>query len=91
MSDDEKRGYENECSDDSYSSKISNEKGAIPIAIIIVLAIIAAFGAGMFIGDGLAFKIGIGIGVLLVFLLPNTAAIIRWFKDIRKAAKEKNE
>ena len=56
---------------------LANNKGAIPVLILVILSIIAVLGAGVLgflLGKGYSFSIGIAIGIALVIILPNFRA-----------------
>ena len=72
-------------------SFVSNNKGIIPVPILVVLAIVAlgsAWGYGFWLGKGWSFNIGVTIGICLVIILPNLGRIIKWFKSVKGEIKK---
>ena len=70
---------------------LSNNKGVIPVTILVILTIVALLGAGaigFLLGKGYSFSIGIAIGIGLVIILPNLDRIIRWFKSVKGEIKK---
>jgi membrane protein implicated in regulation of membrane protease activity len=72
----------------------TNEKGAIPIIILIILSGVALFGLGTLVGimltkgiQGLALIIAGTI--LLVVALVNITGVIRWVKELKREIKGK--
>jgi len=72
----------------------TNEKGAIPIIILIILSGVALFGLGTLVGimltkgiQGLALIIAGTI--LLVVALVNITGVIRWVKELKREIKDK--
>jgi len=72
-------------------SFVSNNKGLIPVPILVILTIVALCGAGtigFLLGKGYSFSIGIAIGIGLVIILPNLDRIIKWFKSVKGEIKK---
>ena len=72
----------------------SNNKGVIPIIIVVIIGFVSLLGAGIigfFLGKGYSFSIGMAIGIGLVIILPNLDRIIKWFKSVKRSVKEENQ
>jgi len=70
---------------------LANNKGAIPVLILIIITIVAVLGVGtigFLLGKGYSFSIGIAIGIGLIIILPNLDRIIRWFKSVKGEIKK---
>ena len=70
---------------------LSNNKGVIPVPILVILTVVALLGAGgigFSLGKGYSFSVGIAIGIGLVIILPNLDRIIRWFKSVKGEIKK---
>ena len=67
----------------------TNEKGAIPIIILIILSGVALFGLGTLVGIMLTkgiqgFALIIAGTILLVVALVNITGVIRWVKELKR-------
>ena len=62
---------------------LANNKGVIPVVILVILGGLALLGVGFYLGKGNSFYVGIGVGIGLIIILPNLNRIIRWFKSIK--------
>jgi membrane protein implicated in regulation of membrane protease activity len=72
----------------------TNEKGAIPIIILIILSGVALFGLGTLVGIMLTkgiqgFALIIAGTILLVVALVNITGVIRWVKELKREIKGK--
>ena len=72
----------------------TNEKGAIPIIILIILSGVALFGLGTLVGIMLTkgiqgFALIIAGTILLVVALVNITGVIRWVKKLKREIKGK--
>jgi len=72
----------------------TNEKGAIPIIILIILSGVALFGLGTLVGimltKGIQGLVLIIAGtILLVVALVNITGVIRWVKELKREIKDK--
>jgi len=67
---------------------LANNKGVIPVVILVILAGLALFGVGFYLGKGNSFYVGIAVGIGLLIILPNLNRIIRWFKSIKGEFKK---
>lgn len=72
----------------------TNEKGAIPIIILIILSGVALFGLGTLVGIMLTkgiqgFTLIIAGTILLVVALVNITGVIRWVKELKREIKGK--
>lgn len=72
----------------------TNEKGAIPIIILIILSGVALFGLGTLVGVMLTkgiqgFALIIAGTILLVVALVNITGVIRWVKELKREIKGK--
>ena len=72
----------------------TNEKGAIPIIILIILSGVALFGLGTLVGIILTkgiqgFALIIAGTILLVVALVNITGVIRWVKELKREIKGK--
>lgn len=50
---------------------MKSQKGAVPIAVIIIIAVISSLGGtffGLYLGDGSLLSFGIGFGLVLICL-----------------------
>lgn len=73
------------------TSFAANDKGLIPVPVIVMLTIVALCGAGtigFLLGKGYSFSMGIAIGIGLVIILPNLDRIIKWFKSVKGEIKK---
>ena len=67
---------------------LANNKGIIPVVILVILGGLALLGVGFYLGKGNSFYVGIGVGIGLIIILPNLNRIIRWFKSIKEEVKK---
>ena len=72
----------------------TNEKGAIPIIILIILSGVALFGLGTLVGIMLTkgiqgFALIIAGTILLVVALVNITGVISWVKELKREIKGK--
>ena len=72
----------------------TNEKGAIPIIVLIILSGVALFGLGTIVGIMLikgiqGFALIVAGTILLVVAFANITGVIRWVKELRREIKSK--
>ena len=69
---------------------LHNSKGAVPMVVLVILAISALLGAGavgFLLGQGVqGFALTIAFTVLGVLFLMNAISIIRWVKELKREA-----
>jgi hypothetical protein len=71
---------------------IHNQRGAVPIAVIVILAITALIGVGAIgfllgqVVQGIALTIA--FAVLGVLFLLNAGSILRWVKAVKRGANQ---
>jgi len=76
----------------SFAVRMFYDNGGFVITtpILIALLIISLLGGGLLgiiLGKGFAFKIGLAVGLCLVFFIPNLDRIIRWYKSVKGEVK----
>jgi TM2 domain-containing membrane protein YozV len=69
-----------------------NEKGIIPIYVIVILSLCALVGTGVLgflLGKGVqGFALTVAFTILIVIFMINAAGVVRWIKSVKKEARD---
>jgi TM2 domain-containing membrane protein YozV len=75
-----------------YRECLKNSKGAVPLVVLVILAIAALLGAGtvgFLLGQGVqGFALTIAFTVLGVLFLINAVSILRWIKELKQETRK---